>query len=845
MKKILFLLTIILSLASVVYAAEEIQTSVDRLNFWSGETINFSVTQTGALDTNVTYQTADMGSLCGTWVVTDAGPSGVCAEVATNVVNCSLSTSEVGYFTMTAPTTGVIEYQRCSFNQNNSNNSYTARNAVDFVRLQEGEIFHTLIEYGRGRGNYMYDTFSGKGQSGATATGYTFLPESQIVELNYLHKVQNPQQYWGRFNSILTDANFTCDYPNSTMVRGPHLANAISRATNFSINYTIDQVKASWERMGYIGQRFDTGEYNNGNTINIRCYNMVVGFGDEYGKLVATNSNVTLSFQDDDPINLSINYTATQNYNGLGTIGKGIIEVQVDFTLNNSETYDMYDVDFEIQAPQNATWIGTRGELWGTSKDRYIYHLTTMASGTSDKVSLLARFDTSGKIADANIKLSRGVKISFVPPWEYNSYNPIKSIISKAPAETIAYDTDAQATNITNVQQQLNNTYNLLLDVNRTVIQINNTVNTINTIVNQINTTSNNIWATLINVNDTVNFMNDTLLLGMNNTIGSIWTVVQQINITSNNIFTGVVDINTTVKQINNSANNIINNLTAMRGVVDIILNQTNCSITLAGSESQLCIQLDQLNTTSNNMFTTITNINTTTLQINTTVAYLNNTIWNRFTNLDTNLTELDTLVDNINQMVNCSRNPADPNPSICEKLDNISTYAKDINTTIYNYLPGMNTTLFSINQSMINFSALNATLFNQIQIAITNTTNLGAQIRQFREFEEESIFLVTDSLVTQSKSLLESARDEVSNGNMIDAQEDLKSAIPLLQEVRRYIMDIDPLASVSAAESETIDVKDSGGSGNGWYAGLLLLSIGILSTVVIFKMRNNRHNYG
>ncbi|PIN73879.1 hypothetical protein COV20_02065 [Candidatus Woesearchaeota archaeon CG10_big_fil_rev_8_21_14_0_10_45_16] len=350
-------------------------------------------------------------------------------------------------------------------------------NDVKFLMINPSEIFHTLVEYGRGRGNYFFDsaTSGNTSGSGATGTGTTYLPNGTDFELNYLHKVLNIRQYYGFSSSLGENATWTCVYPNQTSVR-QHQAINISRGLNWTVTYQIDEIGGSWERMGYFGQRFGRSEYPTGQNITVNCTDLKYTLTAAGGNVSVGEGSFILQFRSRTPFTVFASSSST--------INNGTQEVEITYNINNTEIYTADSPFIEIQSPKYATFIGTRGELWGSSRDRYVLESTEMSSGGSEQITLVARFDTSTVPSTVSaVNLSRGVNIRFIAPWEANAYNPQEYIqeIPEGNIGTTSFNLGVQ-TSIVAVQS-------LLSTINETSFFINTTSNTLENIIRYVNET--------------------------------------------------------------------------------------------------------------------------------------------------------------------------------------------------------------------------------------------------------------------------------------------------------------------------------------------------------------------
>jgi len=338
MKKVVFLLLIVI-LCSSVYAADEIVQSADRLNYWTGATHTVTVTNNGAQSVQVNNT-----------IPTGFSYSSGCTNIG-SVIQCDIGASSSDSYVVTS-TGALTEYTVSDFVPI-TNNSYTG-NDVSFIKIKDDELFHTLTEYGRGRGNYFYDTY-GSGAyagSGHTGTGCAYVPNGTLFELNYLHKINSIKHYFGDLDAEAFNATFDCTYPNSTVVRGHLMSSIVTNTAGTFVSYLIPKISGSWERMGYLGMDFDAGNFAVGNSITINCTNIAYIFPEAGGSFVVDEDSFTLQFRDKEPFVASASTAAT--------IGNGTQEVLISYNITNNELYAVDDVVIEIKAPPYARFIGVR-----------------------------------------------------------------------------------------------------------------------------------------------------------------------------------------------------------------------------------------------------------------------------------------------------------------------------------------------------------------------------------------------------------------------------------------------------------------------------------------------------
>jgi len=364
--------------------------------------------------------------------------------------------------------------------------SGSTTNSVRFIKINPSEIFYTLVEFGRGRGNYPFNS--------ANNTGVPYLPNATAIELNYLHKVFNIRSYFGLSSAAATNATWTCYYPNDTSIR-QHLASNLSRAALWNVSYRIDEIGGSWERTGYFGQQILSTTYPTTTNITINCTNIDYRLEDAGGNISVSNNTFQLEFRNRNPFIVRATTTTT-------SVGNGTQEVEIVYRINNTEVYAVSEFAAEIQAPNFATFIGTRGELWGEGRDKYLFELNQVASNASESITLVARFNTSTAPAITSLNLTKGVKIQFIAPWEANAYNPTEYLqiigpVSAGTVGTVTVNMDTAAS-IVNLQQRINDLYTTINTINSTVNIIQNVITYINSSIYSINQSTGGANLTLI-----------------------------------------------------------------------------------------------------------------------------------------------------------------------------------------------------------------------------------------------------------------------------------------------------------------------------------------------------------
>lgn len=701
MKNIIITIFILLLFSSLVSAADEIVFKADKINYDSSTTHTVTILNAGTLDTNVTFALPT-----GFTFVSGSGCTNPTGQIA-----CEITAGSSSTFIVTSA--GTQDYYTITQFTPTMNNSYTASNTLQFIRIEEQEIFHTLVEYGRGRGNYFYDSFgTNLSGSGHTGSGCPYLPNGSIFELNYLHKVLNIKQYFGFATAKAYNASFTCTYPNSTVVR-VHLVTDIDRSGElWLVNYTISEISGSWERMGYLGQDFDAGEFTTGSSFTINCTNMVYQLDEAGGNVTVNESSFTLEIRDREPFTVT-SYATSPLLNGTQ-------ELEITYIITNNEVYTVNDIVAEILAPDYGTFIGVRGELWGTSLNTYRYETPELAPGESVNITLVVRFNTTGLPDFTTLNTSKGTKIQYVTCWESNAYNPAE-YVQLAPVVGNLTVNMAATSQIVNIPELLQNLYNIIYEINITTKEINNTVSI-------------------------------------------IYNVTQSINDT-------VTRINETVFSINLTINEILNYTIAMNGNLSYIIDLLNCNGT---DDTPICNLFADLNQSLNFLINITNEINLTVTNINNTV----NTFTGRFDAIDGNITEIDNTLIQILSLVNCSSNPDSP----------ICLYLNNTNMTLWEMYEVINNTYYIatyINETRWgNYTAQD--IIDAINGTGSDTATILERIERLEEFNQELVFLVTDSF-----GLQQSAMRDVRNNDLDSASEKLRQANARLDQATTKLIEI------------------------------------------------------
>jgi TolA-binding protein len=749
---ILLLLMMLLAITSVV-AAGEITQDANKLNYWTAGSHIVTVDNTGTLQTTAT--------IVSPWTVT--ATTGGCTEPVANTVSCDLAAAGSGTYTVTSDAT-VGEYATQALALT-TNNSYTGE-IVTFVRVQDEEIFKTLVEYGRGRGNYFYDS----GIMRTKGVQCTDLPAETNIELNYLHKIYPIiNNYLNIPSAEGTDLSIYCTYPNETVGKQHLASSVVLNGAKFQVNYTSDWLKSSWEKVFFLVQDFDEGKYSAGQSITVNCSNIKYYLAAANGWVSVDTDAFTLNFRDATPITVS----ATANPS---TIGTGTSEVLITYTITNTETMTLSSstnpLMIDIKAPPEAEFIGTRGELWGTGLQVYHYEVNGLDPNEVLTITLAARFATTGTTP---LNLSQGVSVSFIPCWQVNAYNPLATEQTIMVGNTIAVNGSAVA--VKSVVNELESIQGKLDTLTAISTQINTTVNAINNLVLVINQTTqstdsylkNEIETKLDQINATSNYMKSYL-------DNQITNYLAMINATT-------LRTDGTVNYINGTTSNIYSYLQT---------TVYNYLSTIDATTTDTNIVVHQLNTTSNSIQVTVTGIETTVNQMNTTITGMNLVV----NNIDNTVTQINGTVNNI----------AVTSMQINETLNNVWQWSNNVNVTInnmYNLLNQINTT---IDGGAANYTA-------RFDALDTYMSGLTTDVRQLSEFSEESIYLITDS-ITEGQQAYKDALTALDSGDSEKAIQKLQESINLLSTAETKIGELQAVKSGDSStvtKTTTLTTKDAG----------------------------------
>ena len=479
-----FIIVMILTIIMMVGLVSASSVTTDRLNYYESEqhTVNISNTLGASANAVATMPTGFA------FVSSTSG----CTNPSGQEINCnSIASSGSAVYIISSPSSGT-EY---SLSTLNTTLNATSLNDVNFINIKNGEIQNSLIEFGRGKGNYFYNSYDGTASSAGTGLGYNYVPNGTGFELNYLHKIFNIKQYFGLASSRATDVSFSCEYPFGTIIR-QHMVETISNdGSTWTLDYSIPRIDGSWERMSFVGQDFDAGEYDVGDTFVINCTNLDYNLADAYGHIKVDEDSFDMEVRSPNPLSL----TASSD---TATIGNGTSEVILTYVITNDEVYPVDAVMLEIEAPELGSFIGVRGEMWGTSQDRYVQELTSLSAGESITISLLARFDTSLS-SDTTLDLTQGVQARFIPTWELNSYNPMAYNQPLSLSETLTVNYGLSSS-IIGLQSQITRIETNTVVINTTVNDIYDIVTAINSSMLTLETADGDILNAINNSRNTI-----------------------------------------------------------------------------------------------------------------------------------------------------------------------------------------------------------------------------------------------------------------------------------------------------------------------------------------------------
>jgi hypothetical protein len=715
-------------MATAVFAAGELTQSADRINYFStslSHTVTISNSGNASVEANTTLASG------WTW------SSGTGCSNAGSVINCTLAASGSASYTITDPGAADAEYDTTVYALA-TNNSYTGNN-VTFLKIQDKELFHTLVEYGRGRGNYFFDSQFGGSGSGHTGVSCNYVPNSTLFELSYLHKVLNVQQYFGDLEADAYNVSFSCVYPARSVVRQHLTTDIVTNTTGVYTDYAISRVTGSWERMGYLSMDFlDTQQFV-GENLTINCTNMTYSFPEAGGFMVVDEDSFTLEVRDREPL--------VANAISAATVGNGSQEVVILYNVTHNELYTIDDIVVEIKAPEYATFIGTRAELWGVGQDIYRIEKSQLAPGESILITLVARFNTSTASGITSLNLTQGINAEYTTCWELNAYNPTEYVQLIGPGIGSTPVNLSVSTEILTFTELINDIYNLTLIINNTVSDINVTVTNIESIVQVINQTTNN---TLI--------------------------IVQQLNITST--------------QLLNASTILLNNTVQILADTSNISEQLDCD---GFNDSPICGKIAVLNQTIQDLLNLTLDLNNTANNLNITVIQnINLSGVNISFVLD--LSNITIQLTDVKSLINCTAANMS-NDTLCNRLDRIENNTIIMNNTVNNML---NLTTYFNNTIFGNLTFQD--VLDAMNNVTTDTSEVVDALQEMREFDEELVFLVTDAFGQQQQARVDFLQGDVESAStkLNDANAQLVRAASMLAEQRSVLESQTPFGSSS-----------------------------------------------
>jgi hypothetical protein len=314
----------------------------------------------------------------------------------------------------------------------------------------------------------------------------------------------------------------------------------------------------------------------------------------------------------------------------------------------------------------------------------------------------------------------------------------------------------------------------------------------------------------------------NTTVTTINSTVNNIYSIVQVINTTTNETNTIVKLINSTTTSILNKTNIILNNTNIILNDTTYIKDLLNCN---GSTDSPICDKIQSLNTTIQQLLNLTIELNTTAHNINITIGDINVTGVNVTVNVD--FTNLTSKLKEIKGYINCTNVTGYPNTSVCIRLERIENLTAIINSSlnsIYNTTIYWNTTVFG-----------NLTLediFNAISNITVNTSDVLESIRGIKEFQQEVIFLITDSF-----NLQQEAGSDFGRGDFSSAADKLVQSNSKLTESMDLI-----LAEQQKIQANTTNSTSSFEFSTKWVVAAMLI---IISTVAVLYLFGKEHEEG
>jgi hypothetical protein len=752
---LIFLIAIILA-TMAVSAADEIVLETNRINYYGSENHVVTVTNNGASTDTLTFNLpAGWSYISGT---------GGCSNIPP--ITCTLNSGDSGSFTIQS-NGAATEYSVDTVSIQSSSQGYTG-NDVLFLRIDDNEIFHTLVEYGRGRGNYFFDTLGVK-----ISEACTYIPDNTKIELSFLHKVHPIKQYFEFGDAIARNITFSCTYPDNSMIR-QHLTSSITRSGGlWDVDYSISELIGSWERMGYLSLHFSETDYDVDDTITINCTDVSYYLEKAGGYIYIPEDSFTLTFRDREP------FTASASTSD--TIGQGTQEVLVSYTITNNEVYDVNNVIIEISAPEFGTFIGVRGELWGSSQDIYRLERTSIPAGGSTTIDLIVRFDTTNASGITELDLSEGITVNYLTCWEANAYNPIpySQFITLTDTATVDLGT---TTEIISVQDRLNELFDIINVINDTTKLNNQTLHQVLVIVEEINVTTQNINSNITNIvipslstiNDTINRIETLsieiieLLNCSNDQTDSVCNKLNTIINNTDSLESEILNTQDMVINMNDTMNyrfDLVDaNITEIRELIGNVSGEISDVIDLLdctnSSDDTVCNKLDnleifitQVNNTVNEIHVLTTEINSTTHANNVLLETINITTNNILSNTESLNDSINNLALDLQNLVNCSFNPTSP---LCIRLDNMN----DTIVAIWNLSNVINETTTTIQFNLEDNMTMVMERFDYID---ANITVLRDDIAVVHDLVNCSVGVTLDDSICYELYLMNITLDEIN----------------------------------------------------------------------------------
>lgn len=401
---------VFVALAGLGFAAQ-LEQRADPLNYYTPTmhniTMNYTGTTVGAR-INATYP--------GGFTFLSASANCTHDASAKNVSCSNIQPNTTAWYSVNS-TGPSAEFAVSVFSAVVTNTSFRADD-IKIVNISDLNIADTLIELGRGRGDYIYSTrYGGSKQENGT----TYFPANSKTQLWYLHRIYNIGQYLG-LQQEGQNITLNCTYPGLPVVsKHPQASRIANESGNWTVNYTFDgTVEGSFWKMAWTSietQRNSQQSLADGANITANCSATTYDFST--GKVRTNGELVLLTAATTTPVAVN---ASPQN----STLARGQSENPITYTVTNNGRYKIRDLQLEFEAPQYSKWISVRGELFGTSIQKYNLELPELSAGESAVVQLVARFDIPATATDAAaIKLGKW-DAAFIPPWEMASYNPLK-----------------------------------------------------------------------------------------------------------------------------------------------------------------------------------------------------------------------------------------------------------------------------------------------------------------------------------------------------------------------------------------------------------------------------------